>query len=381
MISFRPKSGVLKTDKQARTNWSYTALTLELKTRMLNVTHGSTANSSNDDANDCCSGLDIFFRNADSEIISLSDSILCVINAVFSFVAVFANILVLYALYKATSLNSTTKALLCSLALSDLGVGVIVQPLFVAYRWAQVQGNLPDACTAGIISHIEGSHFSAVSFLTMTAISVDRLLALLLRVQYQSTVTRRRVLVVLVVIWISGGVWAESWIRDQNVYTIISIIYIPLCFSITFLAYLKIYLLLRKQACKMGRHVNPLKCIRNPNGMNFSRYKKSVSTMFYLFCAFLVSFLPYLCHKLAVTISGWDTSTSVLFSVGLTMVYLNSSLNPVIYCWRISELKQIVLRVLCHCRGRSVALNKVEFFTNRNQVKILTTQPRGGAVV
>lgn len=348
---------------------------------MLNVTHGSTANSSNDDANDCCSGLDIFFRNADSEIISLSDSILCVINAVFSFVAVFANILVLYALYKATSLNSTTKALLCSLALSDLGVGVIVQPLFVAYRWAQVQGNLPDACTAGIISHIEGSHFSAVSFLTMTAISVDRLLALLLRVQYQSTVTRRRVLVVLVVIWISGGVWAESWIRDQNVYTIISIIYIPLCFSITFLAYLKIYLLLRKQACKMGRHVNPLKCIRNPNGMNFSRYKKSVSSMFYLFCAFLVSFLPYLCHKLAVTISGWDTSTSVLFSVGLTMVYLNSSLNPVIYCWRISELKQIVLRVLCHCRGRSVALNKVEFFTNRNQVKILTTQPREGAVV
>lgn len=348
---------------------------------MLNVTHGSVVNASLNKVNEYCSDLDPFFRNADSDIMSISDTILCVINAVFSFVAVFANIIVLYALYKATSLNPTSKALLCSLALSDLGVGAIVQPLFVAYRWAQIKGHLLEACTAGIISHIEGSHFSAVSFLTMTAISVDRLLALLRRVQYQSIVTLKRVLIVLAVIWISGGLWAESWKRDQNVYTMLSIIYIPLCFSIAFFSYLKIYLLLRKHACKMGGHVNPLKCKRKTSDMNFSRYKKSVVSMFYLFCAFLVSFLPYLCHKLAVTISGWNTSTSVFFSVGLTMVYLNSSLNPLIYCWRISEVNQIVLRVLCHCRGRSVTLNKVAFSSNRNQVKVLHPRPRKSALV
>ena len=348
---------------------------------MFNVTYGSLTNTSQDKVQECYSSLDTFFRNADSDIIALSDTILCVLNAVFSLVAVVANIIVLYALYKATSLNSTSKALLCSLALSDLGVGAMVQPLFVAYRWAQIKGNLLEACTAGIISHIEGSHFSAVSFLTMTAISVDRLLALLLRVQYQSTVTLRRVVIVLVMIWISGGLWAKSWVRDQNTYTIISIIYIPVCFSVTFFSYLKIYLLLRKQACKMGRHVNPLKCIRKTNYMNFSRYKRSVTSMFCLFCAFLVSFLPYLTHKLAVTIAGWCTSTSVLFSVGLTMVYLNSSLNPLIYCWRIAEVKQIVLQVLCHCRGSSVSLNKVKYSSNRKQVQILAPRPREIAVV
>lgn len=327
----------------------------------------------------CCSDLEIFFSNADVDILSLSDSILCLVNAVFSFVAVFANIIVFYALYKATSLNSTSKALLCSLALSDLGVGAIVQPLFIVYRWAKIQNRLEDeACTAGIIAHIEGSHLSAVSFLTMTAISVDRLLALHLRIKYQATITLKRTLVVLALIWVSGGLWAKSWKKNQEVYSIFSIIYIPVCFLVAFLSYFKIYLALRKHACKMGGHINPLKCKRKTNDMNFSRYKKSVVSMFYLFCAFLVSFLPYLCHKLAVIISGWNTTTSVLFSVGLTMVYLNSSLNPLIYCWRISEVKQTVLQVLCRCKGRRDSViqpNKVTFSSNKRQVKLLLPRP------
>lgn len=341
---------------------------------MLNLSYETVENASLDKLKGSCTHLDTFFSSADRDTIVLTDIIVCVLNSVFSLVAVFANIFILYALYKASSLHSPSKAMLCSLALSDLGVGAIVQPLFVAYRWAQINGNLPELCTAGIISHIVGSHFSAVSFLTMTAISLDRLLSLVLRVHYQSVVTLRRVLVVLASIWITAGVWASSWTRNQRSYSLVTIIYIPVCFSITFCAYLKIYLCLRKQACKMGRHINPLKSIRNTNDMNFSRYKKSVVSMFYLFCAFVVSFLPYLAHKIAVSISGWRTSTSVLFSFGLTMVYLNSSLNPLIYCWRIAELKQIVLRVLFQCGERS-AVKEVKYISSRNQVKILSYVP------
>ena len=341
---------------------------------MLNLSYDTVQNVSLDRLKGCCTHLDTFFSSADRDIIVLTDIIVCVLNSVFSLVAVFANILILYALYNASSLHSPSKAMLCSLALSDLGVGAIVQPLFVAYRWAQINGNLPELCTAGIISHIEGSHFSAVSFLTMTAISLDRLLSLVLRVHYQSVVTLRRSLVVLALIWIPAGVWALTWKRNQRIYSLVTIIYIPVCFSITFCAYLKIYLCLRKQACKMGKHINPLKCIRNTHDMNFSRYKKSVVSMFYLFCAFVVSFLPYLAHKIAVSISGWRTSTSVLFSFSLTMVYLNSSLNPLIYCWRIAELKQIVLRVLFKCGERS-AVRKVKYVSSRNQVKILSYVP------
>ena len=300
---------------------------------------------------DSCNKLDIFFKDAAKGTVSASDRIICAINILFSFVAVFANILIFYALCKASSLHSPSKALLCSLALSDLGVGAIVQPLFVVYRWAQINGNLHELCTEGIVSHIEGSHFSAVSFLTMTAISIDRLFALVLRVRYHEVVTLKRVLVILVLIWIGGAAWASLWIINQRIYSLISILLIPICLLITLLSYVKIYFCLRRQTIQMGTHAQLPSSVETLNERGSSpsqiRYRKSVLSMFYLFCAFVLSFLPYLSHKILVVILGWRTSMSVLFSFGLTCVYVNSSLNPLIYCWRISEVKQLVTGILC----------------------------------
>ncbi|KAJ7340340.1 hypothetical protein OS493_003080 [Desmophyllum pertusum] len=300
---------------------------------------------------DSCNKLHIFFKDTVKDVIAVSDTVVCAMNVLFSFIAVFANIIILYALCKASSLHSPSKALLCSLALSDLGVGAIVQPLFVAYRWAHINDNLPELCTAGIISHIEGSHFSAVSFLTMTAISLDRFLALLLRVRYHSVVTLKRVLAVLLVIWVLSGVWASLWAINQRIYSFISILLIPICFLIALFSYIKIYFCLRRQTILMRRHAHASTSVETLNGGGGTpsqiRYRKSVISMFYLFCAFLLSYLPYLSHKILVGILGWRTSMSVLFSFGLTLVYVNSSLNPLIYCWRITEIKQLVISILC----------------------------------
>lgn len=167
-------------------------------------------NSTLESEPDSCYELELFFKDAVREVISVSDIVICVMNVLFSVVVVFANILILYTLYKASSLHFPSKAILCSLAMSDLGVGAIVQPLFVAYRWVQIDGNISKNCTAGIVFHIEGSHFSAVSFLTMTAISLDRLLALLLRLRYHSIFTLKRVsILLLLLIWLLGGIWAS----------------------------------------------------------------------------------------------------------------------------------------------------------------------------
>jgi len=99
-------------------------------------------NSTLESEPESCYELELFFKDAVREVISVSNIVVCVMNVLFSVVAVFANILILYTLYKASSLHFPSKAILCSLAMSDLGVGAIVQPLFVAYRWAQIDGNL-----------------------------------------------------------------------------------------------------------------------------------------------------------------------------------------------------------------------------------------------
>ena len=315
---------------------------------MFLYTNVTTTNTSLEEEQKSCEHLDFVFNHAERNIISLTDTIACVVNGLFSVLASVANLLVLYALLKASSLHLPSKALLFSLALSDFGIGAIVQPLFVAYRWAKINENLPDLCVAGIISHVEGSHFSAVSFLTMTAISVDRLFALLLRVRYHTVVTLKRAIVVLVSIWIGGGVWASSWAFNQRIYSFVTIFVIPICFGVTVFSYFKIYLCLRRQAYQMMLRSKPTSSVTcsSETSVSRTRYRKSVVSMFYLFCAFLLSYLPYLSHKVLVGILRWRTSTSVLFSLALTLVYLNSSINPVIYCYRISEVKQIVLEIL-----------------------------------
>ena len=321
---------------------------------MFNTSHSSLVNSSLKSESDSCEKLHLFFKEADEDMIFISDTTVCVLNMLSSIIAVFSNLLILFALYKASSLHPASKALLYSLALSDLGVGVIVQPLFVTYRWAQLHGELPDICVAGIISHIEGSHFSAVSFLTMTAISVDRLLALLLRVRNHSVVTLKRVSALLLLIWILSGIWASFWVTNQRVYSSISIFLIPICFMIALFSYIKIYFCLRQQTIEMETHAQPSTSTNNTMEMSNRsggtpsqiRYRRFVASMFYLFCALTLSFLPYLSHKILVRILGWRTSMSILFSFGLTLVYMNSSVNPLIYCWRIPEVKEIVTRIL-----------------------------------
>ena len=56
----------------------------------------------------------------------------CVANAFLSFTAIVLNVITIQALRKTPSLSRTLKTLLLNLSISDLGVGLLVQPLYVA---------------------------------------------------------------------------------------------------------------------------------------------------------------------------------------------------------------------------------------------------------
>ncbi len=120
--------------------------------------------------------------------------------------ATLGNSLILVALQKDTSLHPPSKILLRSLAMTDLCVGVIGQPVTITVifsalfeRWSLCQVvQIMDQCLNGMLF--------AVSLLTLTAISVDRLLALLLRLRYRQVVTVKRVRAVVFLIWLVTSV-------------------------------------------------------------------------------------------------------------------------------------------------------------------------------
>ena len=114
---------------------------------------------------------------------------LSVLNIFLSIIAFLGNTLILVALHKEYSLHPPSKLLFRSLAATDLCVGIVLQPVTVI-NWISVvtkQWNICKNTDATIF--VAARMLCAVSLLTLTAISVDRLLALLLRIRYRHVVT------------------------------------------------------------------------------------------------------------------------------------------------------------------------------------------------
>ena len=127
---------------------------------------------------------------------------LSVINSFLSITAFLGNTLILVALHKESSLHAPSKLLFLTLAITDLCVGVILEPLAVT-SWMSAVGERWNICRySSIAGFVTGYILCSVSLFTLTAISVDRLLALLLGLRYRQIVTLKRAYVTVTVCWV-----------------------------------------------------------------------------------------------------------------------------------------------------------------------------------
>ena len=151
------------------------------------------------------------------------------------------NIVVLIALKKETSLHPPSKLLFRNLAFTDLCVGLITQPFYILHfmiiaheRW--------DICPlTQKLTHITTYILCGVSLLTVTAISVDRLLALLMGTRYRQVVTLSRVRISLLFVWILSGASSIILVLNFRLYSVISAIMIALWLAISTFCYTKIF--------------------------------------------------------------------------------------------------------------------------------------------
>ena len=179
---------------------------------------------------------------------------LSALNIFLSVTASLGNALILVALSKETSLHPPTKLLFRCMAVTDLFAGLISQPLFAHAIIARIaKTNYRDSDKGFIVT---GFILCGISVLTSTAISVDRLLALMLRLRYRHVVTLRQTRALIAcffVIGLSSGLmylWNKSISRIAvDIFGIISLITSIFC-------YLKIYLTLRQQQSRVQELVS-----------------------------------------------------------------------------------------------------------------------------
>ena len=145
---------------------------------------------------------------------------LVIFNVFLTFIATAGNTVILVALNKVSSLHPQSKLLFRNLAVTDLCVGVLVQPIYIAYVIVSLTENWKICRYALVSCFLLGSILGAASLSTLSAISMDRLLAMLLRLKYRHVVTLRRTKMLVFIIWVlalvcGGTQYFLSYIIDQ----------------------------------------------------------------------------------------------------------------------------------------------------------------------
>ena len=122
---------------------------------------------------------------------------LALVNVILSLTAILGNFLILIALRKESSLHPPSKLLYRCLATTDLLVGLVSQPLHAIY-WISIANEHWNLCGyTRDAAYITSYTLCGVSLGTITAITVDRLLALLLGLRYKTNVTLKRTSIIL----------------------------------------------------------------------------------------------------------------------------------------------------------------------------------------
>ena len=247
------------------------------------------------------------------------------------------NFVILSALYRVSSIYPPTKLFFRCLAATDLCVGLIVQPLYTTSIMSYaMEMNENVSYYTGKICATSSTILCGVSLLTTTVISVDRLLALLLGLRYRTFVTLRRARFVITCIWIMMATIAMIGLWKADVFNKVTSVMTVLSLITSMSSYAKIYLTLRKhqtQILKDSTHGQPYVV---GFAVNIARYRKTVSSILWVQLALLACYAPY------GIVAGMKINTLACYLVSSALVHLNSTLNPILYCWKIREVRKAV---------------------------------------
>ena len=261
------------------------------------------------------------------------------VNILLSITAFLGNFLILVALNKETSLYPPSKLLYRCLATTDLLVGIVTQPLYATYWLSLVREHWSLCRYVRDAVNISSFALCSVSLLTLTTISVDRLLALLLGIRHRAILTLKRTRILTATFWIISVASGSFYVTHTQISVLYAIILILSCSVISIASYTKIFRTLSHYQAEVQDQTTAL---------NMERYRKAVSSALWVQLTLVVCYAPKLIILVVKIYRKKTYSSHVLVINGITSIltYFNSTLNPFLYCWKIKEVRQAVKQTI-----------------------------------
>ena len=253
------------------------------------------------------------------------------------------NIVTILALRRTFVLPRNFKTLLLSLAVSDAGVGLLVQPLYIA-----IHATLHMRIQAINLAYLVIMNTLCVtSFLGVAALAADRFLAIHIHLRYEELVTHNRVGVGVISIWVFSACISSSALKEAKITFIIIAFVSIVCLLVTGVFYLKIYLAVKHQS-------NQIITLQTPRGeenieeltLNVRRQRKAAIMTFGVYLVLMACYLPSLCVTAVKVILPENPPSQILMLISDMFVYLNACLNPLIYCWKMKPIRQSAVDIV-----------------------------------
>ena len=172
---------------------------------------------------------------------------------------------------------------------------------------------------------------------------VDRLLALSLGLKYRQVVTLKRTYMFLTTLCVISIVFSTMYVKSNEITVKYIQILTTVCLTTSSVSYTKIFLKLRQRQ----NEVQGLELSSQSSQLNIARYRKAISCALWLQLTLVVCYLPKSLITFLATKSGRTSPLlSLVNKISMTFVFLNSSLNPLLYCWKMREVRQAVKKTI-----------------------------------
>ena len=291
-----------------------------------------------------CVDITLYFVTNVKVVAALS---VIVIFCVFtSFFGTLANSLVILVYYRNPCLRTIQNTNFLFLAIADIGLTAFVQPAYVAAELYALLGTPVTNCVLWNIVIVSTSWFLGLSLLTVAILSLQSFVTLAYPYRAQTIITKRRLEMLVVCSWafVSITTFASAMFKDAPIAKYVYMVVVTLTFCSVIFTWI--------WTCRLvSRHRRAIHSTQTPASNKFVKGKRILRSTI---TALVVTSSLLGCHFLALLLCLYPfihrTPTDldlykILFTTSISLMYLNSFLNPCLLFWRNSSFRAEVKRI------------------------------------
>ena len=244
-----------------------------------------------------CNLFNEFFSGTSANVKDFRPALVanCVFNSFLCYTTIILNIVTIHAIRKTALLPKPLRTLLLSLVATDVGVGLLVQPLYISTLVSRLKQKRIDCIYDKALSVVI-NFFCTSSFVNVVTISVDRFLAVHLHLRYRKRVTHKRLIVAVISTWLLSAIISSSvfWDPQFMISQFIGCVSVTVCLILVVIVYWRIYIILKRHKNQIeGLQIQEVQQgVQNGDLSNFLKLRKSGLGTFYVFIVFLICYLP-----------------------------------------------------------------------------------------